>query len=311
MELTEVLFHHQLSHSSYWHNYLQTLGWTTINCEKMFVFSKKLPFSTNTVIRIQRSPIPIPFREVDTLAKTQKAICVIIEPHIIQYDEKSFLTNGYFTTNFWHSETATSRIDLRMQLDDISGTLSPNARRNIRANEKHKTISILQVDMRNKKREDYFDLFYQMYILTANRKQFRPMPFHKLKEKMRALKNCSVILFAVDKSTHSTIGAYWFVLSKPIMYYLYSGMTQRGYDLSIGYNIMWEAIKFGNQHRFEGLDLGQVFDQRYSRVFSGAKAYTEFKQRFRGIEVFFPTTWVKPYNRFFELAIRYSSLFPL
>ncbi len=95
-----------------WGKYLSQLGWNIEHVGKTVVLIKKIPFINKSVIKIQHPLGPIPFKEIEKIAKKYSAFSTLIEPHNVKYSEQDYKKNKYAKSNMRFAHSATIKIDL-------------------------------------------------------------------------------------------------------------------------------------------------------------------------------------------------------
>lgn len=284
--------------SPFWADYMQQIGW---NVEEVFginLYIKKLPL-TISFIKIQHPLGKIPFEKIDSIAKKQHALCVVIEPHIAGYDEKQFLQSDYMRTKTHHAPTATRKIAIDTSVSNIVSSFSENAKRNIKKAEKNNVTTKI-VFAKNDTHNKYFEKFYNLQKNLTDMKNFYAPGYVESKKKNSALKKGSFFIFAYEKNNNEPIAAVWYGYHKNVVTYLQTGITQKGYDLLANYILVVEGIKTGKKLGCSVFDFESIYDKRYPKEIKRSKGYSEFKSRFHGEEIYFPPSWIKIYNPYFQ-----------
>jgi len=115
-----------------WAHYMESIGWRTKIIGKTHLFIKKLPFFDASFMKIQHPQGPFPFERIDEVARKNKTIWTILEPHVVGYEESEFGKHGYMKSRMLQVHTATIKIDLNQNEKDLFKSFSENARRNIK-----------------------------------------------------------------------------------------------------------------------------------------------------------------------------------
>ena len=77
-----------------WGEFLVHIGWRTEKIGNTFLFIHNVPL-LGSVIKIQHPSGSLPFAKIDTAARRHAASFMVVEPHSMGYDERSFLKQGY------------------------------------------------------------------------------------------------------------------------------------------------------------------------------------------------------------------------
>lgn len=285
---------------SVWGDYLSGIGWKIERVGKTQVFIRSIPLIKYSLIKIQHPQNPLPFLKIDQIAQKHHALFVLIEPEPHLYFEKFFLENGYQKSAISLTHTATVLIDLQKKERELFTSFSKNAQRNIKKalknNLESKTVFLSKQNVREE-----LEKFFPLIQNLAKEKKFHVPSFDELFKKLTALKEGSVLLFAYTKRDPQPVAAVWLYYQSEKMYYLHTGVTQEGYKLLANYLLVWEALKLGKKIRLKTFDFEGIFDPRFPKFRQSWKGLTEFKKRFHGTLVEYPTPWIKFYNPFFKL----------
>ncbi len=211
-----------------WGKYLEAIGWQTevITHQKRTtrIYIRHLPVF-GSLIKIPRTILPLPWAEIDKIAKKHRAILVKLEPvnsplSIIHYP---------FTPDSWPlSPTKTIQIDLLKSEEELLANLSKDARYCLRkAKENGLSVQIADcrgqsivipdligdpeycIDSRlrgNDKKTDPIEIFYNLWAKNAQDKGFW-VPF---KKEMMALwdafkEDAHLIFITHDRSVKTVI----------------------------------------------------------------------------------------------------------
>ncbi len=298
--------HSDLRQTGAWGDYLTKIDWHVEFIGKTQVTIKCLPFLNISVIKIQHATPPLPFAQIDAIAHKYHAALVVIEPDYRKYDESIYVKNGYIRTNFAYMHTATIMIDLKQTNEALLKSFSENARRNIKKSQNN-NLAIEHIFLNKTKKTDTFDRFYDLFANLSRLKHFYLPPKKELSEKIIALRNLTFVSFAYEKSGSEPIAAIWFCYFDNMLYYLNTGATARGYELLANYLLVWEGLQEGQKHGLEIFDFGGIYDPRYPRLRQSAKKYSQFKKRFHGTLIEYPSSWIKFYSFPFKLFYLCSS----
>jgi lipid II:glycine glycyltransferase (peptidoglycan interpeptide bridge formation enzyme) len=142
----------------------------------------------------------------------------------------------------------TQTLDLTPPEEELLRNMKSKTRYNIRlAARKGVTVT-------EESNENGFEIFQQLYFETCARqkyyghnKEYHQIVWNALKE------NIAHILIARYENT--PLAAYELFLFNDTLYYPYGGSSEQHKNLMAANLIMWEAIRFGKQHRASSFDM--------------------------------------------------------
>lgn len=295
--------------SPMWGNYMELIGWKTEIANGIRIYIRTIPFFNVSMIKIQHPLGTIPFRSIDSIAKKYNTVVVIIEPHIAEYKPNLFKKNGYKQTQKRHAPSSTIKVDISSDLNTIFKSFSENARRNIKKAEKNNLIlkTYFVQDPLDKNMYNSFDK------LLSNLRKMKGFyaPGHKENyKKISTMKNHAILLFAYEKQNlEEPIAVVWFAYYKNVITYIQTGITKKGYRLLANYLLVWEGIKIAKNMDIKTFDFEAIYDPRDPRGNKKWKGYTEFKKRFHGEIIQYPSSWIKYYNKQFRIINEAVDLF--
>jgi hypothetical protein len=73
-----------------WREYLEKIGWKIREIDRRFLAIRHVPYLNHSIIKMTHPDMPVPFEKIDKIAQEQKALFILIEPHIRGYSEKEF-----------------------------------------------------------------------------------------------------------------------------------------------------------------------------------------------------------------------------
>jgi lipid II:glycine glycyltransferase (peptidoglycan interpeptide bridge formation enzyme) len=295
--------------SNEWGIYLKSIGWEVEKIGSTQIFIHRIPLLRSSVIKIQHPTGPLPLQQIEEVAKKYRALFVLIEPHVVGYDEKSLQDNKYKKSYMRYAHTATIKISLERSEKELFASLSENARRNIKKAQKN-DIRIEEIWFKDDKDNFYFDKFYSLLMILSKMKKFYSPSKEEYFKKMSAFKQTSTLLFAYGKDASEPMAVVWYASYGKIITYMQTGITQRGYDLLANYLLVWEGILRARKRELQVFDFETAYDPRYPKENKKWKGYTEFKKRFHGEVIEYPPTWIKIYNPLFNLFYHATSFFP-
>jgi lipid II:glycine glycyltransferase (peptidoglycan interpeptide bridge formation enzyme) len=281
-----------------WGDYLKAIGWKVKEVDGIQIFIKKIPLFNLSFIKVQRQKNPIPFKKIDKLAKEYKSLMVLVEPSLEDYNDQQFLKNGYLRTIQPVVHTATIQIDLLPSLEKIMSGFSENARRNIRKG-LASDIVVKKIFMSKQQDLKQFEVFLKLLKNLTVIKKFWVPDDTEMKKKVKGLKD-SILFFAYEKNQTDPIATVWLAKTKDSSHYIQTGITKRGYELLANYVLVWSIIETSKKLKLKYFDFEGVYDPRYPKMHPRWKNFSEFKKRFHGNKIEYPTSWVKFYSFTFK-----------
>lgn len=291
-----------------WGEYLTGIGWKYKKIDNTFVFIRPLNFLPLSVIKIQHPIGPLPFSKIDDLARQNKALLAVIEPHIYNYDEQAFMQNGYTKSVLRYAHTATIKMDVKSTETELFKKFSENAKRNIKKSQNY-NLHVKSIFYKNEKTEKEFKAFYNLLVNLRTMKKFKTPDYNEYLKKITAFKKSSVLLFAYEKNNPDPIAAVWYVYFNNVISYFQTGITDKGYDVLANYLLVWEGLKLAKKLKLDVFDFETIYDPRYPTDHTGWKGYTVFKKKFHGTEIEYPPSWIKLYNPVFKAFYLCTSIF--
>jgi lipid II:glycine glycyltransferase (peptidoglycan interpeptide bridge formation enzyme) len=288
-----------------WGIFLEQIGWKVEIIDGIYIFIRTIPFLNRTIIKIQHPKGPLPFRKLETLAKRNKALCIILEPHISGFAAEKFTRYGYRISKLRFAHTATILIDLQQSCNDLWKSFSENVRRNIRKAEMRVTIRVVPLGTDDDHR--YIEEFYTFYSELGKMKKFYVPSYHEVRAKITAFKETSVMFFAYEKE--QPIAVLWVGAVGNTLIYFHPGNSERGYELFANHLLVWEAIKYGKQKGLAFFDFETAYDSRYPWENKQWKGYTEFKKKFGGELISFPPGYIRFYSPMFKYFYFLATVF--
>lgn len=291
-----------------WGRFLSQIGWKSAKIGRIQIMIRPIRFLNCSIIKIQRPLNPVPFLEIDRLAKKSRALFVLIEPEIDNYKEEDFKKYGFSPSVLSLTHTATIQINLWQSAENLWKSLSENARRNIKKAQKN-NLKIQKIFLKKEGDDKEFKKFYQLVDNLTKIKKFYNPGFDEFYKKMISFKNNSIIFFAYQPNKPTPIGGVWVSFLKDKMSYLHTGITKEGYDLMATYLLVWEALKVARDLKLRVFDFEGIFDPRFPKERKKWKNFSEFKKRFHGAVVQYPPPWIKCYNPLFKFIYLCNRIF--
>lgn len=283
-----------------WGNYLSKINWQIERVANVQIFIRKIPLLNYSLIKIQHPDNPLPFFDIDKIAKKHQALFVQIEPVNQNYKPDDFLKNGYCPSKMFLSHSSTILIDLRKSSEELWSSFSENARRNIKKAQQNDLL-VKEVFLRQVQDDKDFEDFFQLLMSLTKLKNFYIPPYKEFYKRMQALKKNTVLLFAYTKEDPKPIAGVWLAYWQKSIVYLQTGITQAGYQKMANYLLVWQALQLGQRLHLATFDFEGIYDTRFPNERKRWKSFTEFKKRFHGEIIEYPRPWIKYYSLIFKL----------
>lgn len=303
-----VLKSPDIRQSKEWARYLERIKWITYQKNGVNIFVRRVPL-IGSFIKIQHPKHTIPYQQIDQVAKKEKALAVILEPHNFGFKEKVFKINSYQESALRLAHTLTYRIDLKPTKKTLFKSFSENARRNIRKSQNNNLV-IKKIPLKNLTKTQLNQTFEEFFKLLENlskEKRFYIEPRWQWRKKIDAFKETSTLLFAYKDN--QAIAAVWLAKFKKSLFYLHTGINKEGYKNLANYLLVWEGFLLGKKLGCVVFDFEASFDPRYPKEHPSWRSFTEFKERFHGEIIEFPPSQIKFYSRIFKVFYLCTKVF--
>jgi len=317
-----------LHQSPLWAQYLEKLGWEAKEIKNSkfnpfdqlrvdpeqsrrikiqnYIYIKNLSFF-GSILKAPKIDLPLPFSQIDIIAKEKKALFVKIEPNFPINNTGNYkkiyasLKRNQYSQDKWAlTNTKTIQIDLRLSEEELLKNMEKDTRYSIKASQR-KGVKI------SESRD--FEAFLDLYRETARRNRFWIGPLKELKTKWEIFskKTAATILFAYPpNNSERLLAAAMVFFWDNISYYLHAASSAQKRDFFAPYLILWETIKLSKKRGCETLDLEGISDNRipYTKKWQG---FSHFKRGFGGKEVTFIGSFTKYYNPLVKLIFKLGS----
>jgi len=265
--------------SSAYAQFIRNLGWQVEKIGRWNVFIKKFPL-LGSFIKIQRIVPPIPFGEIETIAKKHRAFQIIIEPAVSNQPLVISCQPGYRPLKSPFIPTKTLILDLCRSEKEIFNSFTKNKRRDIRIAERNKLV------IKEGTPEEFIFLkrksLLEKFILPiGDRKDILAL------NKAFSLDICSLIAYSSNP-----VAGILLLFHQKTAYYWQAAATEKGKKLMAPTLLLWEAIKLAKKKGCTKFDFEGVYDERFPQNKSWL-GFTHFKQGFGGKEAFYPEPSVK------------------
>lgn len=274
--------------------YLKLLGWETIKIKEGQVFIRKFPI-IGSVIKVQRTKPPIPFMDIERIAKKVRAFQITIDPG---FDPKFLTKNGnekyinnyqkfrYSVPQTPFIPTKTIVLDIDKTEEKIIESFSKNKRRDVRAALRGNLI------IKEESSKEFIDLkkrlLLKKFILPLGiALEIQPLYQAFSPEKIKIL-----IAYHQNQPVAGTL-----ILFQPQKaHYWLAAATKEGKKLLAPTLLVWTAIKIAKQKRCKEFDLEGVYDDRFPKN-KNWLGFSKFKEGFGKKEIIYPPTLTK--SKFF------------
>ncbi len=296
-----------LRQSPLWAQYLEKLGWEAKEI-KNYIYIKNLSFF-GSILKAPKIDLPLPFSQIDIIAKENKALFVKIEPNFPINNTGNYkkiyapLKRNQYSQDKWAlTNTKTIQIDLKVSEEELLKKMEKDTRYSIN----------LAIRKGVKVRESGdFEAFLDLYQETAKRNRFWIGPLKELRTKWAVFskENAATLLFAYHKDTNTQpLAAAMVFFWDNISYYLHAASSAQKRDFFASYLILWETIRLSKKRGCEILDLEGIEDSRipYTKRWQG---FSHFKRGFGGEEVTFIGSFTKYYNPLIKTLFKVGEVF--
>lgn len=260
-------------------NYLKLLGWKKIKIKKGQIFLKKIPL-IGTIIKIQRISPPISLKEIEKIAKKNRAFLIQIDqenPKITNYENYGYKINKtpYFPTK-------TIQIDLTRTEQEIFNSFSQVKRRAVRKAVKNGVTVNLASDYKDFlviKKKSLLEKFVLPIMvkkeITTLYQAFWP-------------KNAKILIAFYQQKP---VAGVFLLHSNKVAYYWLASSTKFGKKLFAPTLLVWKALILAKKIGCKIFDFEGIYDERFP--IKSWLGFTKFKEGFGGKEVYFPPSLVK------------------
>jgi hypothetical protein len=262
-------------------NYLKLLGWEIAKVKQGQIFIKKFPV-IGSIVKVQRIASPIPFAEIEKIAKKYRAFQILIDQELPQNSPLPTPPSTYKTNKTPFVPTKTIVLDIDKTEEKILESFSKNKRRDVR--------SVLRGNLiiKEESGKEYIDLkkkiLLEKFILPIGTAlEIQPLYQAFSLEKIKIL-----IAYHQNQPVAGTI----ILFQPPMAYYWLATATKEGKKLLAPTLLIWKAIKIAKQKGCKKLDLEGVYDDRFPKT-KNQLGYSKFKEGFGGKEIIYPPTLIK------------------
>jgi len=263
--------------------FMERIGWRVEQVSKGQIFIKQFPLF-GSFIKIQRIKKPIPFAEIEELAKKYRAFKVAIEPDIVSEEslEKEFFGLGYRINNSPFLPTKTLKVDLDLPVEQIFSLFQEAKRRAVRRAVKNGVVVREAGDI-----ENFIEMKKnQLGILKFLLGHFTAREIKSLWETFSP-KNVTLLMAYQGQPLAGILLLFY----DEVAYYWLAAATNEGKKLFAPSLLVWEAIKLAKKRGCRIFDFEGIYDPRFPQ--KSWLGFSKFKKGFGGKEVEYPGSFVK------------------
>ncbi len=274
-----------------WASFMEDLGWGVENIRTRdkdnFVYLKKIPLF-GTILKAPRISLPLPFSEIEALAKDKGVFFSKIEPKTSLPNSKvlsELKDSGYASERWSLHPTKTIVLDLRKSSDELLKNMEKDTRYSIRASQR-RGIRVVKSNDLNR--------FLKLYRATAKRQGFW-IPEKDLGSLWDIFSNEGKAFILIAVWNHTDIAGCLILHHEKSAYYYHAASLREYKEFFAPYLLIWESMNQAKKLGLKELDLEGIYDHRFPAT-NKWKGFTHFKKGFRGEEVELLGSFVKNYN---------------
>lgn len=279
-----------------WAKYLTQLGWQPENLPlNRFAYVKRIPL-LGSIVKIPRLPLPIPFKEIDSVARKHKAIFVKLEPEIETKNPyakeplKLFKERGFSSDKWSLNPTKTIQLDLTNSEEELLKSMEKDTRYSVNL-AKRKGVYV--------ETTDDFEEFKNIYFETARRKGFWPAK-KELETLWKVFKQEGKLALLKASYNNETLAFALLLFGDTTASYYHAASLSKHREVMAPYFLLWQAIRFLKKKGCTIFDLEGIYDPRIPST-KGWKGFTLFKKGFGGREVEYLGSFTKYYKLWAKL----------
>ncbi len=288
--------------SDEWAQYLEFLGWvplkTSLGANAAMMTSK-----FGNVIKVQR-PVRLvegDLNELEAIAVENKVALVKIEPSLSQ-DLQVLTAKGYESNGSPLSPPTTIFINLGKTAEELWEDLSGSCKYSIKRAQRE-GVKVKFFDNPN---NDLVQQFYEIHSSTGRQKKFYIQGYDDVQKKVDLYGDKAILGLSYSADGAITGGNLYLGFGEGV-WYMHGGTTVDGRKTKNGYELYWQSILYLKSKGYAWFDLEGVDDKRYPAFTKNWGGLSHFKERFGGVRVEFPRTYVKIYKPLLKKLSRYFS----
>ena len=266
--------------------YLKLSGWIVKKVGNHYIYLRKLPFLPPLIMKIQYPTPPIPFVQIEKIAKKYKPLQIQIQPLKI---ESGFKKYGYKLSKSAGHVTKTIHLDLTQSEGKILAGMAKDARYGIRKAEGIEIEKLRNGDIKG---------FHQAWKKSVGWQRWVPS-LKSLQLLKKAFAKNALFLLAPN------LGGTIILTAGKTAYYYQAFTSKEGRKKFAQYLLVWEAIKKTKKMGCQIFDCEGIYDERFPQ--KSWLGFSHFKKSFGGKEVEYPGCFIKFYNS----ILKFISKFPI
>lgn len=289
--------------SRQWAAFMEDLGWQIEKVgskgKEQFVYLRKIPLF-GKILKAPRISLPIPFSEINFLAKDRGVFFSKIEPNTSLPNSQilSELKESGFQNDRWSLHpTKTILIDLRKSDEELLSNMEKDTRYSIRASQRRGVRVVKSSDLNR---------FLKLYRQTAKRQKFW-FPEKDLKTLWDIFSNEGKAFILIAVWNQTDIAGCLILQHEKTAYYYHAASLREYKEFFAPYLLIWETMMNSKRLGLKELDLEGVYDHRFPAT-NKWKGFSHFKRGFRGEEVELLGSFVKNYNPILSTVYKVSNL---
>jgi len=292
--------------SPYWAAFMEELGWNALKIglqdKKQFVYVRNLPL-IGGLLKSPRLATPIPYAELEDLAKEKKAVFAKIEPFENSKEKgllKELEINNFHFDRWSLHPTKTIILDLRPDEETLLANMEKDTRYSIRAAQRRGVRVV---------RSNNLNRFLKLYKSTAKRQKFS-IAEKELQTLWDIFSNEGKAFILIAMWNKTDIASCLILHFGKTAYYYHAASLVGYKEFFAPYLLIWEAMLVSKSMGLKELDLEGIYDHRLpsTKRWTG---FSHFKRGFRGEEVELIGSFVKIYNPIFKPFYKIASISPI
>ena len=291
-----------LRQSSHYKQYMESIGWKVEIADNCQVFIKKIPLGLGSFIKILRPSPPIPFKEIDKVAKRHRAWFVKLEPNITDHDPRSTIhdlkINGFRPSSWPLAPSKTLQINLAQPRETLFKQCEKRARNAIRKAVREGVVVVQSKDI---------EQFCSAWVKSMRRKGSLLATGGQIKDIWQAFSKNAHLLLAnqLTNKTRLLAGALVITYDR-IAHYMFATSTKEGNRFGAPSVVVWKAMLLAKKLGCRIFDLEGIYDPRYHQATKSWRGFSRFKKGFGGEEITYIGSFIKTYTLLGKLVILLS-----
>jgi lipid II:glycine glycyltransferase (peptidoglycan interpeptide bridge formation enzyme) len=290
--------------SGSWAKYLESVGWKTRRTSSgVLIDIKKLwLFGSFSLIKIQkpRALTDKDLEEIDEICREERYFLVKLEPYIGQ-DEVLLTKWKYRKSGTPLSTPSTMYLNLTLSEEELWANISHSGKYSIKRAERELT----GIKFYENPSVEILKKFYPIFKATAVKQKFYMIPESDYLARISSFGREAFLIAAYDKN-NELMGAKTYLGNGEMVLYSLGATTEHGREVKAGYELLWKSMLYFKSRGYKVLDLEGVSDSRFTFFTKTWQGFTDFKDKFGGEVVRFPTPYVKFANPVLRFLNRFS-----